>query len=131
MAQEAIHEQIKMLEAQLEAKKKELGSDGDAKESKEIMREVIKDIAQNPVAFPAPQATSATTANDDEKKLAELKEKEHEHVVQELLDIAISKDVFSALKTATALKNPHIEDEFHDKLATYFDTLIASRKIKT
>ena len=131
MAQEVIQEQIKMLEAQLEAKRQELASGEQPKENRELLREVIKDVAQERVMLPAPRPTNAVPANTDEAKLADLKEKEHEHVVQELLDLAISKDVFAAIKMAGALKNPHIEDEFHDKLATYFDKLIESRKIKT
>ncbi|MEK9175198.1 MAG: hypothetical protein AAB795_01245 [Patescibacteria group bacterium] len=129
MAQEGIQEQIKLLEAQLEAKKRELESIGEHKENHEVIREVIKDIAQNPIV---PLVSPAQTAiTDDQKKLVELKEKEHEHIVRELLNLAISKDPFSAIKIARALKNPHIEDEFHDKLATYFDKLIESRKIIT
>lgn len=130
MAQEGIQEQIKLLEAQLNAKKLELESAGGQKESREVIREMIKDIAKNPIIPISSQAQNVAT-NDDQNKLAELKEKEHEHIVQELLDMAISKDVFKAIHTATALKNPHIEDEFHDKLATYFDKLIESRKITT
>ena len=130
MVQEGIQEQIKLLEAQLEAKKQELKSIGELKENREALLEVIKDIAQNPIAPPS-SSIQTNTIDDDQKKLAELKEKEHEHIVQELLDRAISKNPFSAIKMARALQNPHIEDEFHDKLATYFDKLIESRKIIT
>lgn len=130
MAQEGIQEQIKLLEAQLDAKKRELESTGEQKENREILREVIKDIAQNPIAPPSTPAQT-TALDEDQKKIEDLKEKEHEHIVQELLDIAISKNPFSAIKMARALKNPHIEDEFHDKLATYFDKLIESRKLIT
>lgn len=133
MVQEAIHEQIKVLEAQLEAKRKELESGADRpKENREMLREVLRDVAQEKVLLPAPplSGTQQTDITDD-ARLAELKEKEHAHIVQELLNMAISKDVFAAIKMAAALKNPHIEDEFHDTLAIYFDKLIESRKIKT
>lgn len=130
MEQEGIQDQIKFLEAQLEAKKRELESSGEHKENREAIREVIKDIAKNPIAPPS-RSSHATSINDDQKIIADLTEKEHEHIVQELLDLAISKNPFAAIKMARTLKNPHIEDEFHDKLATYFDKLIKSRKITT
>ncbi len=128
MAQEIIQEQIKALEAQLEAKKREAAATGEQKEPREMLKEVIRDIAQDKITTPVPPSTTSTPS-DDQKKIVELKEKEHEPIVQELLDQAIGKDLFAAIKMAAALKNPHIEDEFHDKLAEYYDKLMASGKI--
>lgn len=130
MASEAIQEQIKALEAELEAKKREAATAGEQKESQEMIKEVIRDIAQEKI-IPSLPLSTLSAASDDQQKIAELKEKEHEHIIQELIDMAISQDVYKAIKMAVALKNPHLEDEFHDKLATYFDKLLESHKITT
>ena len=45
--------------------------------------------------------------------------------------MAFSKGMTQAMKAANALKNPHILDDFHDKLADkYYEKLLEARKIK-
>ncbi len=131
MAQESIQEHIAWLEQQLEAKKKELQESGENKGEREVVREVIRDVAGEKIS-PPPPITSALSDDDAAKQALDLKEKEHEHIIQELVTMAISKDLFSALKLANALRNPHILDEFHDALADhYYDKLLQSRKLRT
>jgi len=61
----------------------------------------------------------------------DLKEKEHGDIIQNLVQIAFSKNLLSALKVAESLNNPHILDEFHDTLADqYYQKLLDARKLK-
>lgn len=129
MAQEVIEDQIKMLEAQLEAKRRKLSNQRETKEGHEVIREVFKEIAQNPPALPIPSVALPSTT-DDTAAVTALQEKEHEAIIEELVSFALSKDLFAALKRANSLKNPHLIDEFHDKLARHYDTLLQARKVK-
>lgn len=129
--QQNIHEDIRWLEGQLEAKKKELSENsGEQKGEREVVREVLRDTqSEEPLL---PPATSQTISDDDAKaKAGELEEKKHHEVIEELVKIAFSKDLASALKVAESFKNPHIVDEFHDILADeYYQKLIDARKLK-
>ncbi len=130
MAQEQINEDIKWLERQLEAKKRELAGGGpETKEEREIVKEVIKETAVGELNASVP---AAKLSNDDAKKSAlDLKEKEHGDIIQNLVQIAFSKNLLSALKVAESLNNPHILDEFHDTLADqYYQKLLDARKLK-
>ena len=125
MAQEAIHEEIKWLEERLEARKQELSESGEAKHEKEIVREAIREAAQTPPPTPSISDDAALQAAYD------LKEKEHEHIIEELILLALAKGLASAMKVANSLKNPHLLDEFHDALADkYYEKLLESRKLK-
>src|SRR3989338_4969211 len=129
MAQEAIHEDIKWLEGQLEAKKRELAGAGAETKELENTKDVIKDAPQAPTP---PPASHASLSDDDTKKRAgELEEKKHHEIRDELVAIAFSKNLASALKVAESFKNPHIIDEFHDTLADqYYQKLQDARKLK-
>lgn len=126
-----IHEDIRWLETQLEAKKKELSDkSGESKEDREVVREILRDTQSEEPLLPPP--TNQTISDDDAKKKAgELEERKHHEVIEELINIAFSKDLASALKVAESFKNPHIMDEFHDTLADqYYQKLIDARKLK-
>src|SRR3989338_5365229 len=122
MAQEGIHEDIKWLEGQLEAKKRELAGGGmEAKEEREVVKDIIKEAPQAPTPPPAP---TPSLSDDDAKK-------KHHEIINELVNIALAKNLASALKVAESFKNPHIIDEFHDTLADrYYQKLQDARKLK-
>jgi len=130
MAQEQINQDIKWLEGQLEQKKRELaGSGAEVKEEREIIKDVIKESPQAPTPPPASQASLSD--DDAKKRAAELEEKKHHEIIDELVGIAFSKNLASALKVAESFKNPHIIDEFHDTLADYYyQKLLDARKLK-
>ncbi|MEK7162565.1 MAG: hypothetical protein AAB730_01780 [Patescibacteria group bacterium] len=130
MPQEQIHEEIKWLESQLEAKKKELGERVGGQEEREMVKEVLREAPEPPSS---PASTSQAGLSDEEasRKADELKEKEHSHIIEELVKIAFSKNLLSALKVANSLRNPHLLDEFHDTLADhYYQKLLEARKLK-
>ena len=125
MVQEAIHEEIKWLEERLEARKQELSESGEIKHEKEIVREAIREAAQTPPPTPSISDDAAL------QTVYDLKEKEHEHIIEELISLALAKGLASAMKVANSLKNPHLLDEFHDALADkYYEKLLDSRKLK-
>ena len=128
MAQEQINEDIKWLESQLEAKKKEL-SEKSPEQSAE--RDVLRDVIKEVPSISAPTAPAALNDDAVSQAAGNMEEKQHEEVIQNLIEIAFSKDLLSALKVAESLKNPHILDEFHDKLADeYYQKLLDARKLK-
>ena len=134
MAEGQIHQDIKWLEAQLEAKKKELSDQGVQKPERELVKEVLKDSSagENPPAGLPPVLPQSTGLDDAKlKKTDEAVEKEHEPIVKDLVALAFSKNLASALRAARSLKNPHMLDEFHDTLADqYYEKLKAARKLK-
>lgn len=128
MAQESVNEEIRWLESQLEAKKREAASGSEAKPERQIVREIIKEAAT------APALAQVGAISDDaaQKAAYDLKEKEHEHIIEELVVLALAKGLASAIKVANSLKNPHLLDEFHDTLADkYYEKLLEARKLKS
>ena len=129
MPQESVHEKIKWLEEQLEARKKELAGRGEAKHEKEIVREAIREAAHPPTGGPPP--TPSISDDAAQKAAYDLKEQEHAHIIEELVSLALTKGIVSALKVVNSLKNPHLLDEFHDTLTDkYYEKLLQARKIK-
>src|SRR3989304_5366468 len=117
MAQEGIHEDIKWLEGQLEAKKRELAGGGmEAKEERGGGQDIIKEAPQAPTPPPAP--TPSLSDDDAKKKAGELEEKKHHEIINELVNIALAKNLASALKVAESFKNPPIIAEFQDRKGT-------------
>jgi len=135
MAQESIENEIKWLEEQLEAKRRALQESGSASaeaadgREREMIKDVIKEAAE-PTSNLLPP--TSTISDDDAQKAAFLlKEKEHEQIIQDLVVMALTKGIASALKVVRALNNPHILDEFHDTLADkFYEKLLQARKIK-
>ncbi len=133
MAQESIHEEIKWLERELEARKKELETRGETKPEKEVFHDVLKEAISSPTPPPAglDGTVGAISDYDAQQAAYQLKEKEHAHIIEELIGLALAKGLNSAIKIANSLKNPHILDEFHDALADkYYEKLLESRKLK-
>ena len=132
MPQEQIREEIKWLESQLETKKKELSGEGkEPREEREMIGEIFREAGAG--EKPSPPILSPVTIPDEtsKDKAAELKEKEHKYIIEELINLAFEKNLSSALKVANSLKNPHLLDEFHDTLADYYyQKLLEARKIK-
>lgn len=130
MAQENINDEIKWLEERLSAKKMELAEGAvSGEKEKEAIKEVIKEAtALPPSDFPG----AAVPSDDAAQKAADLLEdKEHSLIVESLVEDALKNGLMHAVKTAEAMKNPHILDDFHDTLADkYYQKLLESKKIK-
>ena len=134
MLEGQIHEDIKWLESQLEAKKKELAGTGlEEKEEREMVKDVLRESTGEISSSDGPPVLQhdTSTASDDDLKKTELTEKEHAKVIEKLIEIAFAKSLAVAIKAARSLKNAHLLDKFHDTLADqYYEKLKAARKLK-
>ena len=110
-----------------------------AVQERDILREVVKEKAQEFV--PSYQPSSGTgltrglqqsdnvgigTANPPSYLSDELKSK-----VQELVDLAFSKDLAEAVKEVSKINNPALTDAFHDVLVDQlYDALVERGKLE-
>ena len=126
-------EEIQELERRLEEKKRSLAESGsEAVPEKEAFREVLKEhiegVRQTP-SVTSPQVSSGTKAQGD-SDAARLKD-EFKEDVRMLIEIAMTKSVEEAVRTAERAGNPYLLDELHDHLIDdYYDKLISLRKIR-
>lgn len=128
-----IEQQIADLERQIKDKRSSLEQSSPSVEGlpsdKEILHEVVGQKIQEhaPQYIPKmPSATQNALATDDTPSYmtTELKEK-----VQELINIAFTKNINEAIKIAS--NNPALLDAFHDVLVDeLYDALIERQKIK-
>ena len=92
-------------------KERELAETGAKFQPETAAKEIIKE-------YTASLQSGQTMATDDAaKKTAQiLKNEPHAKQVDELLSIAQKNGVLSAVEVARHLKNPHLLDDFHDRL---------------
>lgn len=131
-------EELKELERKLEEKKREVAERGGAEpEEKELFREVLKKHIEEAkprgsgASLSVPPAKPSIT--DDLKKKADdiKKQEERKEQVKALIEIALTRTIVEAVKTAEA-SSPYLLDELHDYLVDdYYDKLIALRKLKS
>ena len=81
--------------------------------SHEYIKEGLKEAVKIPPHVLGPYAL---TDDDVSKKITDLDNEEHHEQMDQLMAIAGEKGIISALKIARALKNPHLLDDFHDRL---------------
>ena len=132
-------EEIKNLEQQLEAKKRELAVAGaPAKEEKEVFREVLKEHIETlrpsaPPADtaipPAPLPLIAAPAPQDIPGQIK-KDEANEATLRMLVEKAMTGTIEDAVKEAQKI-SPYMLDELHDHLVDdMYDKLVVLRKIK-
>lgn len=106
-----IQEEIKHLEEKLAEKKKELAETGAEFKPETEAKEIIKEYAASTPTALTPAGTDATKKAADKLSL-----EPHAKQVEELLKIANENGIIYAVNTARHLKNPHLLDDFHDRL---------------
>lgn len=108
-----IKEEIKALEQKLAEKKRELTESGIEVKPEAAAREVVREYIA-----PAAQIPASQTDDDDQiKKTAQsIKEEPHYRQIEELLKIAEKNGILNAVEVAKHLKNPHLLDDFHDRI---------------
>ena len=123
-------EKIGSAEQEIEALKKritELEMASIGKEGPEIIREVIKEhiekvpergLAESYQLQPAEVKAQA-------ERISGLKtiEEPHQRQVAELLQFAQEKGVLNAVSVIKEINDPHLEDDFHDALAQFFQSV--------
>lgn len=105
-------EEVKWLEEQLEAKKKEVMESGESRREKEMAKEVVEEHAQKAVASDDYQIPE----EEIEKHKSEIEKESHSKQVEQLLHIANEKGIINAIAVARKLNNPHLLDDFHDRI---------------
>ena len=131
-------DEIRRLETQLEAKKRELAERGMPQgEEKEVFKEVFREHveqfrpvpARPPPPTPAPPPPPVTDMVTPTPQQA-LAEEEREKQLQKLVETAMTRTIEDAVKKATA-ESPYLLDELHDRLVDdYYDKLVQLRRIK-
>jgi len=128
-------EEIRRLELKLEEKKRELTERGiefpkEKEALREVLREHIAEAKSGPEGAPPPGGISSLT-DSQQKKADELaKKEERKEQVAALVEYALTKSIWEAVKIAEA-STPWLIDELHDHLIDdYYEKLIALRKIK-
>lgn len=132
-------DEIRRLEAQLEAKKRELAEQGmPQREEKEVFKEVLKEHIEQirPVPVPPPPPTTSPPTPSPVTDIVTptpaqvLAEEEREKQLQKLVEMAMTRTIEDAVKQAAA-QTPYLVDELHDRLVDdYYDKLVQLRKMK-
>lgn len=129
----SIEQEIAQLQRQLEAKKAELGQKAGQQEvlphDKEVLREVVREKIQQhtplqQVQGVAPAPVPAPPSATSPAYLApELQSK-----VQELVNVAFTKNISDAIQQAVKSNNPALIDAFHDVLVDELYGQLLERK---
>lgn len=121
---EVFNQEIKELEAKLEAKKREMAEAGQQHPEKKIFKEVLREHAPFEVQSNATPVTGTQPAPVDEPTN---EEKQH---LNALVTHSFTKGIGSAVAEAKKTNNPYFIDLLHDRLADeYYEKLVQARKI--
>lgn len=127
-------DEIRILEQQLEAKKRALEERGEAApHEKELLREVLREHIEKeragseevkrPTITPPSTGAPATTQ-------AAKKQDARQEEIHALVEFALTKSIKEAVKIAEG-DSPYLLDELHDHLVDdYYDKMVALRKIE-
>lgn len=125
-------EEIRQLEERLAIKKKELEDKGEAKQEKEIFKEVLKEHIEEIRPGPnlaVPGGAPSKISDDAAKAARKLKDDEEKSQLEALVAIALGESLLKAVHIAEAL-GPYMLDLLHDTLVDhYYEKLVAARKI--
>lgn len=127
------HQEIAELEKLLAEKKKALELEGQPAEEKEVFKEAFRETYGEVLAPKTPivgQQPAALAPDELDKHVAELKAKEREEQLNQLIVLAVTKGVAAAAEVVRKAA-PWLMDELHDCLQDkYYEHLIAARKLK-
>lgn len=104
----------------------ELETASQDKKRAEVIKEVIQEHAgKSPEEFLAEgHRFSDEEIEQNARKVEDMfVEKQHQGQVLELMQIAQSKGILNAVSIINHIKDPHLEDEFHDALIKYFQNI--------
>ncbi|MBI4692026.1 MAG: hypothetical protein HY773_01085 [Candidatus Terrybacteria bacterium] len=120
-------EKIESAEQEIEALKKritELEAASVGKERPEIIREAIKEHAEKipKEILGEPHRLLPEEIKAQAERISGLKtaEEPHQRQVAELLQFAQDKGILNAVSIIKEINDPHLEDDFHDALAQFF-----------
>ena len=124
-------DEIRLLEAKLAIKKRELEERGEIKHEKEVFKEVLKEHIETvrPVTGDTASGVKPVISDSALKTAQKIKDDEQESQLEHLLQIALGESLLRAVHIAEAL-GPYMLDLLHDTLVDkYYDKLVAARRI--
>ncbi|PIR70512.1 MAG: hypothetical protein COU46_01070 [Candidatus Niyogibacteria bacterium CG10_big_fil_rev_8_21_14_0_10_42_19] len=107
-------EEISWLEQELRERKKKLGSSAGEKERFNATKEILKEAGESPDEVIS--ENYRLKPEEVEKHTHALADESHHKQIDELLSIAGEHGLLNALKVVRKLNNPHLTDDFHDRL---------------
>lgn len=105
-------EEIQWLEKKLEEKKREVEETQEEFKPQETAKEVIKEYSLKPSPI-----VPVSPPRDTQNAISKLQNEPHAKQVEELLHITKKRGILEAVTVARHLNNPHLLDDFHDRLA--------------
>lgn len=114
-------EEVAYLRAHLAEQEKALAASGMESSREQIAHDTIqayKKMETGAVLHPAQQMPAAET----EGFVLRLKPEPHDSVMEELLGVLLEKGIKNALNLATAMHDPHVDDDFHRFLVQYLQS---------
>ncbi len=127
-------QEIAELERLLEEKKKALEAEGKKVEEKEAFKETFRETYGGalapPAVTPAQPPPSAPLKSFAAKRADDLKSKERERQISDLVAMALTRGIGAAADAARQT-TPWLMDELHDRLQDrYYEELIQRKKLK-
>lgn len=114
-------EEVAYLRAHLAEQEKALAASGMESSREQIAHDTIqayKKMETGAVLHPAQQMPAAET----EGFVLRLKPEPHDSVMEELLGVLLEKGIKNALNLASAMHDPHVDDDFHRFLVQYLQS---------
>jgi len=110
-----IQEEIRNLEEKIAEKKRALSESGAEFKPEIAAKEVIREYTASP-----PSAQTGITDDQTKKTADKLANEPHAKQIDELLKTARENGIHYAVNIAKRLKNPHLLDDFHDRMVFEF-----------
>ena len=115
-------EELDYLRAHVQAREEQLVNFGHVEQAKEnAVRDVIGEYRNIPAEHLV-HKNNLLGEKETEGIVLKLKPESHDHVMEELLGIVVTKGVRNALSVVEAMNSPHLDDDFHRILIQYLKT---------
>lgn len=118
---QSAEEEVAYLRAHLAEQEKTLAAQGLEASREAIANDTIqayKEMETSAVLHPTQQMPAAET----EGLVLRLKPEPHDSVMEELLGVLMDKGIKNALNLASAMRDPHVDDDFHRFLVQYLQS---------
>lgn len=125
---ENLEDELSRIREEIEKRKNEIAGGAQSNEEKE---EIILDVLQNHIKKNISENLSESfkiSPEQTKKHIADLEPEEDDRKIEELFKIATEKGIINAVRVCEGLKNPHILDDLHRRLAHYFNFEINNNK---
>lgn len=118
---ENLEDELSRIKQEIEKRKDEIESGASSNEEKE---KIILDTLKSHIKENSQENLSESykfSSEQIKKHISDLEPEEDDRKIEELFKIAITKGVINAVRVCEELKNPHLLDDLHRRLAYYFN----------